>query len=34
MSNAEQFILVGLISAIAVFVYLILGVLLAQVIFG
>lgn len=34
MSNAEQFILVGLISAIAVFVYLILGVLLAQLIFG
>ena len=34
MSTAEQYILVGLLSAIAVFVYLILGVLLTQVIFG
>ena len=34
MSITEQYILVGLLSAIAVTVYLILGVLLTQVIFG
>ena len=34
MSITEQYILVGLVSAIAVTVYLILGVLLTQVIFG